>query len=74
MSSQISSLMSRISLIFSVILQNRLLIHVHGIEQHPVETVFKDDYESVTHGCSWKEINCYVHNRLFDHCCKLFIL
>lgn len=70
----IVGLMSRISLIVSVILQYRLLIHVNGIEQYPIETILKDDYESLTHGISWKEINYHVHNRLFDHRRKLYIL
>lgn len=51
-----------------------MLIYVNGIEQYPIETVFKDDYESLTHGSSWKEINCHVHNRLFDHRHKFVIL
>lgn len=49
MFNQVVGLMSRISLIISVIPQNRLLIHVDGIEQYPVETIFKYDYESLTH-------------------------
>ena len=74
MFNQVASLMSRVSLIVSVIPQNRLLIHVDGIKQYPVEYVFKNDYESLTHGSSWKEINYHVHNRLFDHRSKLFIV
>jgi len=74
MSTQVVGLMSKTSLIVYVIPQNRLLIHVNGIEQCPIETYFKDDYESLTHGSSWKEINCHVHNRLFNHHRKLFIL
>jgi len=64
----------KMSLIVSVITQNRFLIHVESIEQNPIETFFDDDYESLTHGSSWKEINSHVHNRLFDHRHKLFIL
>ena len=74
MLNKVAGLMSRISLIVYVITQNRLLIHVNGIEQYPIETVFKDDYESLTHGISWKEINFHVHNRLFNHLRKLCIL
>ena len=66
--------MRKTSLIISVIPQDRLLIHVKSIEQYHVEIVFEDDYESLTHVISWKEINCHVHNRLFDHHRKLFIL
>ena len=73
-SSQVASLMSKMSLIVSIIPQYRLLIHVNGIEQYPVETIFKDDYESLTHGISWKEINFHAHNRLFAHRCNFFIL
>lgn len=62
------------SLIFLVIPRNRLLIHVKSIEQYPVEIVFKDVYESLIHGISWKEINFHDHNRLFNHLCKFFIL
>ena len=62
------------SLIVSIIRQYTLLIYVNSIEQYPVEIVFKDDYESITHGSSWKETNCHVHKRLFYHCHKLFIL
>ena len=51
-----------------------MLIHVDGIEQYPVQIVFKDDYESLTHGSSWKEINFHVDNRLFAHRRKLFML
>ena len=70
----IAGLMSRISLSVSVIPQYRLLIHVNGIEQYLIETIFKDDYESLTHGILWKEINYHVHNRLFAHRRKFFIL
>lgn len=61
-------------MIVSVVLQHRLLIHGNGIEQYPIETIFKDDYGSLTHGISWKEINCHFYNRLFNHRCKCFIL
>ena len=71
MSSQVASLMSKKSFIVSVIPQNRLLIHFDGIEKYLVETVFKDDYESLTHCYSWKEINFHIHNTLFDHLHKL---
>ena len=54
MSCQVVGLMSKTSLIIFVIPHNRLLIHVISIEQYPVETIFKDDYESLTHGISWK--------------------
>ena len=64
--------MSKVSLIVSLISQNRLFIHVDGIKQHPVETIFKG-YESLTHGSSWKEINFHVNNMLFSHRRKLFI-
>ncbi len=73
MSIQVTGLMSRIYLIVCVIPQNRLSIHVDGIKQHLVETAFKD-FESLTHGSSWKEINSHVLNRLFSHHRKLFIL
>jgi len=66
--------MSKMSLIVSVILQYRFLIHAKSIEQYPVETVFKDMYESLIHGTSWKEVNYHVYNRLFNHLRKLFIL
>jgi len=74
MSSQVASLMSKVSLIVYIITQKRLLIHVNGSEEYPVQTIFKDDYESLTHGSSWEEINCLVHKRLFNHRRKLFIL
>ena len=74
MSSQVDGLMSKMSLIVSVILQYIFLIHVNSIEQYPIVTVFKDDYESLIHGISWKEINFHVHNRLFSHHRKLCIL
>jgi len=74
MLNQVAGLMSRVYLIVSVISKNRLLIHVNGIKQYPVETIFKDDYESLTHGISWKEINFQFYNRLFNHCRKLCIL
>jgi len=54
MSSQVLGLMSKTYLIVSIIPQNRLLIHVKSIEKYPVKTVFEDDYESLTHGISWK--------------------
>ena len=73
-SSQILGIMSRISLLVSVVPQYRLLIHVNSIEQYPVEIFFKDVYESLIHGTSWKEVNFHVHNRLFDHLRKLYIL
>jgi len=74
-SSQVASMMSKISLNVSVIPQYRLLVHVNGyIEQYLVETVLKDVYESLTRGTSWKEVNCHVHNRLFNHLRKLYIL
>lgn len=73
MSRQVASFMSRIYLTIFFIPQNRLLIHVNGIEQYPVETIFKDNYESLTHGISWKEVNSHVHNRVFDHHHKLFV-
>jgi len=69
----IAGLMSSISLIVSIILQNRFLVHVDGIKQHSVETIFKD-CESLTHYSLWKEFNCHVDNKLFSHHCKLFIL
>jgi len=72
--SHVAGLMSKMSLIASVIPQYRLSIHVNGIEQYPIETIFKDDYESLTHGISWKEVNFHVHNRLFNHLFKFFIL
>jgi len=64
----------RMSLDVSVIPQNRLLVHVNSIEQYSIETIFKDVYESLIHGTSWKEVNFHVHNRLFDHLRKLYIL
>jgi len=67
-------MMSKNSLIVSIIPQYILLMHVNGIEQYPIEIAFKDDYESLTHGISWKENNCHIHNKLFDHLRKLFIL
>ena len=73
MSIQLVGLMSKVSLIVSFIPQNRLFIHVEGIKQHPIETVFKD-CESLMRDSSWKEFNCHVDNRLFAHRCKLFIL
>ena len=42
----------KMSLIVFVIPQYRLLIHVNSIEQYPIDTVFKYDYESLTHGIS----------------------
>jgi len=74
MSTQVVGLMSEMYLIVSVVPQYRLLIHVNGIKQYLVDTIFKDDYESLTHGILWKEINFHVHNRLIDHRRKLFIL
>ena len=53
-SSQVAHLMSKKSLIVAVIPQYRLLIHVNSIEQYLVEIVFKDVYESLIHGISWK--------------------
>ena len=47
---QVAGLMSKMSLIVSVIPQYRLLIHAKIIEQYPVEIVFKDVYESLIHG------------------------
>ena len=70
---QVAGLMSRISLVVSIIPQNRLFIHVDGFKQRPVETIFKD-CESLTHGSSWKEFNCHIHNRFFNHLYKLYIL
>jgi len=52
--SQVVGMMSKMALIVSVILQHILLIHVNSIEQYPIETVFKDVYESLIHGISWK--------------------
>ena len=74
MSSQVVGLMSRMSFIVSIVPQNILLIHDNGIQQYHVEIVFKDDYGSLIHGVSWKEINCHVHNRFFGHPHKLYIL
>ena len=73
-SSQIVGMMSRMSLIVSFILQYILLIHVNSIEHYPIEICFKDVYESLIHGTSWKEVNFHVHNRLFNHLHKLCIL
>lgn len=55
-SSQVVGLMSKKYLIVSFIPQYRLLICVNSIEQYPVETIFKDVYESLIHGTSWKEV------------------
>ena len=49
-SNQVAGMMSRMSLNVSVILQNRLLVHVNSIEQYSAEIVFKDVYESLIHG------------------------
>lgn len=73
-SSQLAGMMSRMSLNVSVTPQNRLLVHVKSIKQYLVEIVFKDVYESLIHGTSWKEVNCHVHNRFFNHLRKLCIL
>ena len=72
MLNQVSDFMSKVSLIVSVIPQNRLFIQVDGIKKHLVETIFKD-CELLTHDSSWKKFNCHVDNRLFAHCRKLFI-
>jgi len=48
MSIQVVGFISSIPLIVSIIMKNRLSIHIDGIKQHLVETIFKD-FESLTH-------------------------
>lgn len=65
---------SKDSLNISVIPERRLLIPIKCIEQHSTNTIFKDDFESLTHDSSWRESNFHVHNKLFAHHRKLAIL
>jgi len=70
---KVVDMLSKYSLLVSVILQNSSLAHESYIEQYVANTIFKDVCESLTHGAQVEEVNYHVHNRLFYHLGKLCI-